>query len=88
MSNKLPLGKQDFKHLIGHKDAKRIRPLCIFHPKMSIYKRDIDEAKCMYFLIKSEKKFYKFNEIWEKVSNIIKNELNSEHACNKEKSKS
>ena len=40
------------------------------------------------FLIKNENKFYKFNEIWKKVSNIIKKELNSELACNKEKSES
>ena len=54
LSNKLPFGKQDFKYFIGYKDAEKIRPLCIFHPKMNIYKRDFDKTRCMYFL----KKFY------------------------------
>ena len=39
---------------------------------MSIYKRDFDKTKCMYFLIKDEKIFDKYYEIREKVSNIIK----------------
>ena len=39
-SNKLPFGKQDFKYFIDYKDDKKIVPLCIFHPKISIYRRD------------------------------------------------
>ena len=29
ISNKLPLGKQDFKYFIGYKHDKKIRPLYI-----------------------------------------------------------
>ena len=43
---------------------KKIKPLCIFPPKMGMYNKD--------FLIKDEKPFDKDNKIWEKVSNIIK----------------
>ena len=32
-------GKQDFKYFFGYKDNKEIRPLCIFLPEMSAYKR-------------------------------------------------
>ena len=46
------------------------RPLCIFLPKMSTYRRDFDKTKCMSFLIKDEKLLY--NEIWKKVSSITK----------------
>ena len=42
---------------------------------MSIYRRDFDKTKCMYFLIKDEIFFDKYYEIWEKVSNIIKTKL-------------
>ena len=42
---------------------------------MSIYKRDFDKTKCMYFLIKDEKYLYKYNKIWENVSNIFKKKL-------------
>ena len=82
-SNKLPFGKQDFKYFICYKDAKKIRPLCIFRPKISIYKRDFDETKCMYFFIKDEKTFDKYNKVWEKVGNIIQNKSNSELIYNK-----
>ena len=30
VSNKVPFNKRDFKYFIGYKDAKKIRPLCIF----------------------------------------------------------
>ena len=35
---------------------------------MYIYRRDFDETKYMSFLIKEEKVFDNYNEIWEKVS--------------------
>ena len=72
VSNKLSFGKQDFKYFIGSKDNKKIRPLWIFFTEMSIYKRYFDKTKCMYFVIKDEKIFYKYIKIWKKVSNIIK----------------
>ena len=50
---------------------------------MSIYKRDFDETKFMYFLIKKWKQIDKYNEIWEKVSNIIFKKFNSELVYNK-----
>ena len=46
---KISFGKKSFKYFIGYKDAK-IRPLCIFLPKMSAYRRDFDETKYMSFL--------------------------------------
>ena len=52
VSNKVLLNKEDLKYFIGYKDAKKIRPLCIFLPKMSAYRRDFDKTKCMSFLIK------------------------------------
>ena len=72
VSNKFLFGKQDLKYFIGYKDNKEIRPLCIFFPEMSIYKRYSDKTKCMYFTIQSEKKIDKHMAAWERVSNIIK----------------
>ena len=46
-SNKFPFGKQDFKYSNGYKHNKEIRPLCIFIPEMSIYKRSSVKTKCM-----------------------------------------
>ena len=56
ISNKIPFGKQDFKYFIGYKDNKKIRPLRILFPEMSIYKIYSDKTKCVYFMIKDEKK--------------------------------
>ena len=69
---KLLFSKKDFKYFTGYKNATKIRPLCIFLPKMRIYKRGFVKTKCMRFLIKDETFFDKYTEIWEKVSNIIK----------------
>ena len=49
VSNKLLFGKQERKLPFGYKDNKEARPLCIFFPEMSIYKRYSDKTKC--FLI-------------------------------------
>ena len=54
VSNKLSFHKQDFKCFIRYRDSKKMRPLCIFRPKMSIYKRDFDKTRCMYYSIKDE----------------------------------
>ena len=45
-------GKKGFKYFIGYKDAKKLRPLRIFLPKMSAYRRDFDETKYISFLIR------------------------------------
>ena len=42
---------------------------------MCAYRRDFDKTKCMPFLIKDKKLLEKYNEIWKKVSNIIKKNL-------------
>ena len=63
VSNKLLFGKHDFKYFIGYTNAKKVRPLCIFHPKMSTYVRNFHKTRCMYFSIKDEKFSEKCNEI-------------------------
>ena len=45
---------------------------------MLIYKTNFDESRHIYFLIKEQKVFIKHMENLQKVSNIIKNKLNSE----------
>ena len=71
-------GKQDFKYFTGYKHSEKIKPLCIFHSQVIIYRRNLDENRRIYFLIKVEKVFIKYKEIFKKVSNIIKNKFNSE----------
>ena len=47
VSNKISLGKDDLKYFIGYKDARKIRSLCIFLPKMSAHRRNFDKTKCI-----------------------------------------
>ena len=54
VSNKVSFGKKGVKYFIDYKDAKGIRPLCIFLPKMSAYKEVFDEPKYTCFLIKDD----------------------------------
>ena len=49
---------------------------------MSAFRKDFDETKYMSFLIKDDELIEKYNEIWEKVTNIIKKEFDSEPVYN------
>ena len=66
VTNKVSFGKKAFKYFIGYKDSKKIKPLCIFLPKMSAYRKDFDETKYMSFLIKDDELLEKYNETWKK----------------------
>ena len=63
VSNKIFFGKKGFKYLIGYKDAKNIRLLCMFLPKLKAYRWDFDETKYMSFLIKDDELLEKYKEI-------------------------
>ena len=69
VSDEVSLGKKNFKCFIGYKNARRIRLLCIFLPKMSTHIRYFNKTKCMSFLIEDTNFLEKYDEIWEKVSN-------------------
>ena len=61
-----------FKYFVGYKDAEKVRPLCIFIPKMSAYRRDFDENEHMSFLIWDDELLEKYNEIFKNVK-IVSN---------------
>ena len=54
VSNEVSFGKKGFKYFIGYKDAKKIRPVCIFLIKVSAYRRYFDETKYVSFSIKDD----------------------------------
>ena len=54
--------RKNSKYFIRHKDSYEIRPLCIFLPKMSTYRRDFHKTKCVSFLIKDNKLSEKYDE--------------------------
>ena len=55
VSNKVSFGKKEFKYFIGHKNAQKTNPLCMFLPKMSAYRRGFEETEYVSFLMKDDK---------------------------------
>ena len=53
----------------------KILSLCIFLSKIGAYRKDFNETKYMSFLIKDDKLLEKYNEIWERVKNVIQKNL-------------
>ena len=49
---------------------------------MSTYRKDFVEAKYVFFDKKNDKMLEEYNEIWDKLSNTIK-QFDSEPVCNK-----
>ena len=56
--NKVSFGKKKgFKYFTVDKNTKKMRPLCIYLPKMRAYRKDFDETKYNLFLIKDDELF-------------------------------
>ena len=75
------MAKKDLNISLAIKILKN-RPLCIFLPKMNAHRKYFDEIKYMSFLIKDDKLLEKYNEIWEKVKNSLKKDVDSEPVYN------
>ena len=82
VSNKVSFVKIGLKYFIGYKNDKKIRPLCIFLPKMSACRTDFDETKYISFFIRDDELLEKYNDIWEQVKNSIRKEFESETVYN------
>ena len=82
MSNKVSFDKKGFKYFIGYKDDKKIRPLCIFLPKMSVYGKDLDGTKHMSFLMKDDELLKNTMKFEKNVINGLKKEFDSKPIYN------
>ena len=75
VSNKFPLGKEDFKYFVGYKKPGKNRPLCIIHPPKVIYKKMVMKIDVYLFFNKRRKISIKSVEMLEKDSKNIKKKL-------------
>ena len=66
VSNKVYFGKNGFKYFISYKDAKKIKPICVFLSKMSAYRKILMKLN-IYFFIKDDELLKKYNKVWKKV---------------------
>ena len=71
--------KNSLKYFIGYNDDDDvIRPLCIILPQMIGYVKHFDSNKTMSFKFSDNKLLKKYRKIWEKVSNLLNIEFDSE----------
>ena len=77
VTNKTSSGEKNYNALLD--SDYKIKPLFLMLPKTSAYVKGYDgETKSMYFSIEDGDLLNKYNNIWNKVSNSIKKELDSE----------
>ena len=79
-------GKKNYKYFISYKDDDdcKVKLLHIMLLKTSANVKIYDgQTKWMYFLIEDDDFLKKYNDIWNKVSNNIKKELDCEFIHNK-----
>ena len=77
VTNKISSGEKNYNALLD--SDYKIKPLFLMLPKTSTYVTGYDgETKWMYFSMEDGDLLNKYNNIWNKVSNSIKKELESE----------
>ena len=74
--NKILVSKKE--SFIGYNDDEVIRPLCIKLNQLIGYARHFDANMTMPFKVGDDKLLKKYNKIWEKVSNLMNIEFDSE----------
>ena len=70
--------KNSLKYFIGYNDDDVIRPLCIKVLQMIGYVKNFNRNKTMFFRVSDNKLLKKYNIIWERVSNLMNIEFDSE----------
>ena len=79
ISKKEPYGKKSsFKYSIGYNDNDDIRPICIKLPQMIWYDKYFNINKTMFFKFINEKLLKSYTKIWERLSNLMNIEFDSE----------
>ena len=72
VSDKFKHNNKGFKYFIGYQESGIVKPLCIILPRMSGYIKYFENGdKIMYFFIKDDKVWEKWEHIWD----VIKNKL-------------
>ena len=84
ISNKIFSSVKKYKYFIGYGDEYKIKPLTIILRKTNTYVKSYDggATKWMRFLIQYEELLRKYDDVWNKVSNSMKKEFDSEPTFN------
>ena len=76
VSKKWKINDTTYKHICGYLNNDTIQPLCVVLPQMHGYIRYFDDGgKDMTFVTDDEKIYEKYNEIWEVIRNLLKEDF-------------
>ena len=70
--------KNSLKYFIGYNVWDVIRPLCIILPQKIGYVKHFDSSKAMSFKVNDNKLLKKYNELWEKINNLLNIKFDSQ----------
>ena len=72
VSGKFKHNNESFKYFIGYQESEIVKPLCIILPQMNGYIKYFENgSKNMSFLIKDEKVWEKYEQIWDVIKNKV-----------------
>ena len=72
VSDKFKHSEEGYKYFIGYKEDEIIKPLCIILPQMNGYIKYFENGgKNMSFLIKNDKVWEIYEDIWDLVKNKL-----------------
>ena len=76
VSNKWKINETTYKYLCGYLNNDFIQPLCVILPQMLGYIKYFDDGgKNMTFVTDNKKVYNKYNEIWEVIRKLLKENL-------------
>ena len=79
VSDKFKHNNEGFKYFIGYLEGKIVKPLCIILPQMSGYIKYFENGgKNMSFLIKDDKVWDKYDQIWDAIKDKLGIKFRSE----------
>ena len=79
VSDKFKHNNEGFKYFIGYQEGEIVKPLCIILPQMSGYIKYFEyEGTNMSFLIKDDKVWEKYKQIWDLIKNKLGIKFHSE----------
>ena len=84
VSNKFKHNNERFKYFFAYQEGEIVEPLCIILPQMSGYIKCFKSGgKNMSFLIKDDKVWEKYEQIWDVIKNKLKVKFHSLPVCDK-----
>ena len=79
VSDKFKHNNEGFKYFIGYQEGGIVKPLCIILPQMSGYIKYFESrGQNMSFLMKDDKVWEKYEQVWDVIKNKLGNKFHSE----------